>query len=251
MTCDSFARPLGSVLLEAKSDVYHPRLIAQERRVLYRIVVFILVAGVVATVGCTSSGGLTGGEPTIRITNKITTLPAGQSHAFDVAQHPDSGAGFAVSLSGQGTVAPAGQTVTYLAPSAPPTPDSVTVIATAANGSGLSDSNTFRITPAAGPVVSIAPASFSATAGGPAVTLTVTVTQDSAADLLTGGASDSPDCSGACGSLGPFSGDPGGGTYTVEYSPPAGVTQTTQQQVKVFSSLAASTNGWALVTITP
>ena len=194
------------------------------------------------------------GDPpatTLTITNKITTLPAGQSHDFDIAEDHDQGAGFTLNLTGQGTLVQNGPGATYIAPSSPPSPNSITVTATAANGSGVSDSDTFSISAAGGPVVSISPSTFGATAGGAPVTLNVSVTQDAPSDVLTGGVNGSPVCNGACGSLGPFSGAPGGGAYTVQYFPPNSVTEATQQQVSVLSNLANATMGKAYVTIHP
>ena len=81
--------------------------------------------------------------------------------------------------------------------------------------------------------------------------LNISVTQDDPSDILTGGVSGSPACNGVCGSLGPFSGTAGGGAYTVQYMPPASVTEPTQQQVAVFSNLPNATTGTAYVTINP
>src|SRR5208337_2048182 len=111
----------------------------------------------------TISGCGIGGKSTIvQITNKITSLPAGQTYQFTANVQHDQKTGVTLSLSGAGTLVLTGSTATYLAPPAPPTPNSVTVTVTAANGSGVSDSDTFSITPATGPVVSISP-----THGGP------------------------------------------------------------------------------------
>jgi hypothetical protein len=211
-----------------------------------------LAAAVICVPGCKSLANLAGTpKTTIAITNKISTLAAGDSYEFAVSEDHDQGAGFTVKLNGQGTLVQNGFSAFYLAPSSPPMPDSVTVTVKAANGSGVSDSDTFTITAAPGPVVSISPATFSATAGGAPVALNVSVTMDSPSDTLTGGTSGSPACGGICGSLGPFSGTPGGGAYTVSYTPPASVTMKTQQQVAVFSNLANSTSGTAYVTINP
>ena len=121
-----------------------------------RIVVALLLASLTLS-------GCGGGKTTIvQITNKITSLPAGQTYQFTANVQHDQKAGVTLSLSGAGTLVLTGSTATYLAPPAPPTPNSVTVTVTAANGSGVSDSDTFSITPATGPVVSISP-----THGGP------------------------------------------------------------------------------------
>jgi hypothetical protein len=204
----------------------------------------------VTLVGCGSGGRTT----TLVISNKITSLPAGQSYRFELAAEHDQGKGATWVLNGQGTLVPFPPPTifaTYIAPPAPPTPNSVTVTATAANGSGVSDSDSFTITPAPGPVVSISPASFTVAAGGPPFTLNISVTQDNPSDVLSGGASGSPACGGVCGSFGPFAGTPGGGTYTVQFLPPTTITQQTIQSVSVFSSLADSTAGTAIDTINP
>jgi hypothetical protein len=210
----------------------------------------ILLAISLSLTGCQGIVGSLVGAPktTLTITNKITTLPAGQSYQFSIDEQHDQGTGFTLKLTGAGTLLQNGPGATYLAPSSPPSPNSVTVTVTAANGSGVSDSDTFTIAAAAGPVVSITPVTFTVTGGGSPVTLSITVTQDSASDKLSGGVSGSPDCGGACGSLGTFTGTPGGGTYTVSFFPPNSVTAKTVQQVQVFSSLANSTPGVAFVT---
>jgi len=208
----------------------------------------LLLAVSLAFPGC----GLFGGKTTIvQITNKITSLPAGQVYQFTANVQHDQKMGVTVSLSGAGTLLLTGPTATYIAPPAPPNPNSVTVTVTAANGSGVSDSDTFTITPAAGPVVSIAPTTFTVTAGGTPFTLTVSVIGDDPTDTLTAGVSSGGGCGGACGSFGSFTGTVGGGTYQVQYTPPASVTTSTQQEVQVLSSLANSTPGAAFVTINP
>jgi len=214
-----------------------------------RIVLLVLVLAVsLGLPGC----GFFGGKTTIvQITNKITSLPAGQVYQFTANVQHDQKKGVTLSLSGAGTLVLTGSTATYIAPPAPPTPNSVTVTVTAANGSGVSDSDTFTITPAAGPVVSIVPTTFTVTAGGTPFTLTVSVTQDNATDTLTGGVSGGTGCGGTCGSFGSFIGTPGGGTYQVQFTPPASVTTSTLQEVQVLSSLASSTPGTAFVTINP
>ncbi len=193
-------------------------------------------------------------KTTLVISNKIASLPAGQSYRFDTDEEHDQGAGATWALSGQGTLVPAplpNAVADYIAPPTPPTPNSVTVTATAANGSGVSDSNTFTITPAPGPVVSISPATFTVTAGGSPVTLNISVTQDNSSETLSGGISGGPFCGGPCGSFGPFTGTRGGGSYTVQFFPPARVTQQSTQSIQVFSSLANSTAGIAFETINP
>jgi hypothetical protein len=146
---------------------------------------------------------------------------------------------------------PTGPSATYLAPPVPPSPNSVTVTVNAANGSGVSDSDTFMISAAAGPVVSISPTTFMVTAGGSPVPLNISVTGDNPTDFLTSGVSSSPACYGVCGSFGSFGGSSGSGAYTVQYSPPSSVTMATQQTVAVFSNLPNSTFGTAFVTINP
>lgn len=188
-----------------------------------------------------------GGSPQAAniISNKISSLPVGQSYEFNLAGEPDQE--FEVRLAGQGTIVLSGQTATYIAPPEVPSPASVTVTVTRVNPKGASDLDTFTIIPASGPVVSISPAAFSVESQLEIpVTLHIAVTQDSAADLLTIGM---PNCTEACGSFGPISGTPGGGAYTVEYHPPIGAPQVPEQQIEVTSSLAGATAGLAIVTI--
>jgi hypothetical protein len=209
----------------------------------------IVCIGLLTLTGC---GVLGGGKTTIvQITNKITSLPAGQTYQFTANVQHDQQKGVTLSLSGAGTLVLTGTTATYLAPPAPPTPNSVTVTVTAANGSGVSDSDTFTITPAAGPVVSISPTqpTVSVSAGTP-VTLNIAVTQDEPSDVLTAGVSSSPICgSSVCGSFGAISGTAGDGSYTVQFFPPTSVTQSTLQTINVISNLSNSTMGTAFVTI--
>jgi hypothetical protein len=215
------------------------------------LLVLLIVAASLSLAGCSAVAGLVGVGPpktTLSITNKITSLPAGQTYQFSIAEQHDQGTGFTLTLNGQGTLLQNGFSAVYIAPASPPSPNSVTVTATAANGSNVSDSDTFTITAASGPVVSISPTTFTVTGGGSAVTLNVTVSQDNPSDTLTGGVSGSPACNSSCGSFGPLNGTPGGGTYTVDFIPGRSITTTTLQQVQVFSSLASSTPGTAYVT---
>jgi hypothetical protein len=198
-------------------------------------------------------GGIgSSGPTTLTITNKISSLGAGKTYEFDIAEDHDQGAGFTLHLSGAGTLVPTGLSATYIAPSVPPNPNSITVTATAANGSGASDFDTFTITAAPGAVISISPGTFTVTAGGSPVELNISVAQDDATATFFAGVSGSPDCNGPCGSLGAISGTAGGGAYTVEYTPPASVLEETQQRVEVlFSNRPNSTPGLAFVTIEP
>jgi hypothetical protein len=214
-----------------------------------RAFILLFLVALSVAVGCDHGGK---SSPTsVAITNKIASLPAGQTYQFNVSESNGEGAGFTVKLYGQGTLLPTAAGAVYLAPSTPPLPNSVTVNVTAANGSGASDFNSFKITLAPGPVVDLSPDTITATAGGPPVTLNVLVTQDNPSNVLSAGVSGSSDCNGTCGSFGPFSGAPGLSAYTVQYMPPPSVTVATQQRIKVFSSLANSTPGTAYVTINP
>jgi hypothetical protein len=213
-----------------------------------RIVFLFLFSVFLVLPGCGGSK-----QTTIQITNKITSLPAGQIYQFMGSAQHDQHMGVTVTLTGEGTlvVDNATSSAYYIAPASVPSPNSVTVTVTAGNGSGVSDSDTFTITPAAGPVVSIAPASFtvSASAGTPQ-TLTITVTQDASGDTLTPSVNGSSVCGGGtCGSFGSVAG--GSGLYTVQYSPPSSVSAATIQVITVNSSLTSSTNGSAIVTINP
>ena len=224
----------------------------QSARIRSRAILGVLgfLSALSLTLACGAAGGT--GPTTLSITNKISTLGAGQHYEFEIAEDHDHGAGFTLHLSGAGTLAPTGTSATYIAPSVPPTPNSVTVTATAANGSGASDFDTFTITAAPGAVISIAPSTFTVTAGGSPVTLNISVAQDDPAATFFAGVSGSPDCNGPCGSLGAISGTAGGGAYTVEYSPPASVLEETQQRVEIlFSNRPNSTPGLAFVTIEP
>jgi hypothetical protein len=205
-------------------------------------------------VNLTLSGcGILGGKTTVvQITNKITSLPAGQTYQFMANVQHDQMKGVTLSLNGAGTLVLNGATAIYLAPPAPPTPNSVTVTVTAGNGSGVSDSDTFSITAAAWPVVSISPTTPTVTAGGAAVTLNIAVTSDDPSDTLTVGVSSSSICNaGVCGTFGGITGTPGGGAYTVQYFPPSSVTASTLQTINILSTLANSTAGTAFVTINP
>ncbi len=176
-----------------------------------RVILFTSLAMLITIPGCSLLGSKT---TVVMITNKISSLPAGQTYDFMANVEHDQQKGVTLSLTGQGTLVLNGTLGVYLAPPAPPNPNSVTVTVTAANGSGVSDSDTFTITPAAGPVVSITPTqpTVSASAGTP-VTLTIAVTQDDPSDTLTPGVSASAICNGGiCGSFGAISGTAGGGT---------------------------------------
>jgi hypothetical protein len=211
--------------------------------------VVLCIAFLLALAGC---GG--GGKSTIvQITNKITTLAAGQTYQFSANVQHDQKQGVTLSLTGAGTLVLNETTATYLAPPAPPTPNSVTVTVTAANGSGASDSDTFTITAAAGPVISISPTqpSVSVSAGTP-VMLSIAVTEDDPTDVLSATVSSSSSCgSDGCGSFGTISGVAGSGAYTVLFYPPTSVTAATLQTINVTSNLLNSTSGTAFVTINP
>lgn len=203
--------------------------------------------------GSTLSGCGGGKSTIVQITDKITSLPAGQTYVFTANVEHNQKSGVTLSLSGAGTLVLTGTTATYIAPPAPPNPNSVTVTVTAGNGSGASDSDTFSISAATGPVISITPATLSATQGGAAIALTITVTpaaDDDSSDVLTPNVSSSSDCGGGvCGTFGSVTG--GNGTYAVEYTPPSSVTASTLQTINVTSTLANSTMGTAFVTINP
>lgn len=210
----------------------------------------ILLSGLVLILA--ACGG--GSKPTIvQITNKITSLPAGQTYQFTANVQHTQKMGVTVSLTGAGTLVQNDTTVIYLAPPAPPSPNTVTVTATAANGSGVSDSDTFSITAATGPVVSISPVepSVSVSAGSP-VTLKIAVTEDDASDVLSADVSSSSNCANSdCGSFGTMSGTAGSGAYTVQFYPPSSVTASTMQIINVTSTMPNSTMGTAFVTINP
>jgi hypothetical protein len=210
----------------------------------------VCVCFVVALVlwACGGAGG-GGHQETVRITNKIKTLPAGQSYTFFVDEAHSHGAGFTVTLDGEGTLTQDGMSADYIAPPRIPASNSITVTVIASNNATVRDSDTFSITAAAGPVVSVSPASFTTSGNGDSVLLNVAVTEDDPSDVLSIGVSGSPVCGGACGSFGAIQGTAGGGAYTVEYFPPADVTETTIQQINVLTNLTNGTPGVSLVTL--
>jgi len=208
------------------------------------VLIFLLVLGA----GCGN-----GKTTIVQITNKISSLPAGQTYQFTADVEHTQKMGVTLELTGSGTLVQTGTTATYLAPPAPPAQPSVTVTVTAANGSGVSDSDTFTITAAAGPVVSITPTqpTVSVSAGTPA-TLSIAVTDDDPTDVLTPSVTTSPNCGGdTCGSFGAVSGTAGSGVYTVQFFPPSSVTASTMEIINVTSTLSNSTMGTAFVTINP
>jgi hypothetical protein len=218
-----------------------------------RKTVFSLVAlsAVVISAGFLLILASCGGKSTIvQITNKITSLPAGQTYTFTANIEHNHKQGVTVSLTGAGTLVVSNDTGIYLAPPAPPTPNSVTVTVTAGGGSA-SDSDTFTISAAAGPVVTISPTqpSVSVSAGMP-VTLNIAVIPDDPSDILTASVSSSSNCGSDCGSFGTISGTPGGGTYTVQFSPPSSMSAT-MEIINVASSMSNSTQGTAFVTVNP
>ncbi|HLV87509.1 MAG TPA: hypothetical protein VKV39_11060 [Candidatus Sulfotelmatobacter sp.] len=190
----------------------------------------------------------TGKSTVVQITNKITSLPAGQTYTFTAnIEHAHKQAP-TVSLEGAGSLVLSNDTGIYLAPPAVPTQNSVTVSVTV---NGVSDSDTFTITAAAGPVVSISPTqpTVSVSAGTP-VTLNIAVTDDDPSDVLTANVSSSSNCGSDCGSFSAISGTPGSGVYTVEFTPPSSVSAT-MEIINVASSMSNSTMGTAFVTINP
>lgn len=184
----------------------------------------------------------------VQITNKITSLPAGQTYTFTANIEHAHQHQVTVSVTGAGTLVLSNDTGIYLAPPAVPTPNSVTVTVSV---NGVSDSDTFTITPAAGPVVSISPTqpTVSVSAGTP-VTLNIAVTEDDPSDVLTPGVSSSSNCGSDCGSFGAISGTAGSGVYTVQFFPPSSVTAS-MEIINVSSSMTSSTQGTAFVTINP
>ena len=219
----------------------------EQRSVLCSLCSAVLIFLLVPVVGCAN-----GKTTIVQINNKITSLPAGQTYVFTANVQHDQQKGVTLSLSGAGTLVLTGSTAVYLAPPAPPTPNSVTVTVTAANGSNVSDSDTFSITPAAGPVVSVSPIqpTVSVSAGTP-VTLNILVTQDDPSEVLTTSVSNSSDCGNDCGSFGDFSGTAGSGSYTVQFYPPSSVPASALEIINISSSLSNSTMGTAFVTINP
>jgi hypothetical protein len=219
----------------------------QQWRATHILSTATLILLLILLAGCAS-----GKSTIVQITDKITSLPAGQTYVFTANVEHTQHMGVTLSLTGPGTLVLTGETATYLAPPAPPTPNSVTVTVTAANGSGVSDSDTFTISAAAGPVVSISPTqpTVSVSAGTP-VTLNIAVTEDGESDILTPSVSNSSNCGSDCGSFGTISGTAGSGTYTVQFSPPSSMPASTLVIINVSSSMSNSTQGTAFVTINP
>lgn len=210
----------------------------------------ILGTAVLAILLVVLAGCVSGKKTIVEITNKITSLPAGQTYVFTGDVQHAHGAGATVSMTGAGTLVLTGDTATYLAPPAPPSPNSVTVTLTVGS---VSDSDTFTITAAAGPVVSITPVqpTISVSAGEP-VTLNIAVTDDDPSDVLMASIAGSSNCGGdSCGTFGDISGTAGSGVYTVQFYPPSSVTASTMQIINISSTLPNSTMGTAFMTINP
>jgi hypothetical protein len=215
---------------------------------LLSLVMVGLVISVVFLLTLASCGGK---STIVQITNKITSLPAGQTYTFTANIEHNHQQGVTVSLTGPGTLVVTNDTGIYLAPPAPPTPNSVTVTVTAGGGSA-SDSDTFTITPAAGPVVSISPTqpAVSVSAGTP-VMLNITVSEDDPSDVLSASVSSSSNCGNDCGSFSTFGGAPGSGLYSLAFYPPTSMPASTLQIINVSSSMSNSTMGTAFVTVNP
>jgi hypothetical protein len=204
-----------------------------------------------AIAGCAAAMG---GKATVALRSKVATMPAGTNQQFVVdSQHcgdvnwilsPDT-------AHGGGLLAmPAAQpfvTAHYIAPPTPPRDDqgAVVPVTVTVRCGEASDFDTITITPAPGPVVTITPPSFSASPGGSPVELTIAVTQDDPADTLSGAVA------GNDGHLGPFSGAPGSGAYTVQYFPAPQAAAAHQVTINVASSLPNSTTGSAFANVTP
>ena len=75
------------------------------------------------------------------------------------------------------------------------------------------------------------------------MTLNISVTLDNSSDTLTGITNQ--------GSMGYYSGTPGGGSYTVKYYPPLQLSQSARGTLNVSSSLPNSTMGTAIVDVSP
>ena len=227
---------------------YMKHMLALWKRLLEVELLSTLVLSIMLMVISTNCGS--GKSTIVQITNKITSLPAGQTYVFNGSVEHNHKQGVSVSLTGAGTLVLNGQTAIYLAPPTPPTPNSVTVTLTGGGGSA-SDSDTFTITPAAGPVVSISPTQphVSVSAGTP-VTLNISVTEDDASDVLTASVSTSSNCGMDCGSFGAIHGTPHSGSYTVDFYPP-GMVQSTLEIINVTSTLSNSTQGTSFVSIDP
>ncbi len=211
------------------------------------------VLTVIAAAGC----GVVEGSPptTLALRSKISTLPAGGDQYFELDAQHTAGSGISWTISpdtahGGGLLAlpPAQPFVTahYIAPPTPPKNDQgvVVPVTLAVECNGISDTDTITITPAAGPVLTITPASFSASPGAP-VELSIAVTHDDPSNTLSSFVNDND------GFLGPFSGVPGSGAYTVQYFPAPVATEVHSVTITVSSSLPKSTTGKAYANVAP
>src|SRR5262245_66028266 len=124
---------------------------------LRRAVLAVFAAALLVSSGCQSEDDDNPTGTAIAITNKIASIPAGQVHSFSVVVQNDGGSGYVTTLSGAGAIVETSGGPKYFAPAAQPSPNTVTIRVTAANGSGVYDTNTFTIDPPPGPVVSLTP----------------------------------------------------------------------------------------------
>jgi hypothetical protein len=226
---------------------------------LNRIVAAFTVVSIMCLSGCGALGGAK--STSLAITNKLSTATAGMLYTINANVNHDQGKGCTWTSSGPGTFIPApvpNCLATYLAPpTVPKSGNSVTITASAANGSGSSDSFTFSIVAANVPVVSISPVTFTVTSGSTTQQLTITVSGDTPADVIQMGFTSAPQCgtSGqfvSCGTFSHFTGNPGGGSYTVLFTPAPGVPSTvTGQQITAKSNLQNAEIGYAFPTINP
>jgi hypothetical protein len=159
----------------------------------------------------------------VTITNKPTSVTAGTTMTFTATvtnDKADEGVTWTITpASGAGTISSNTTTsVTYTAPATPPAANSVTVTATSVADTTKSDSATFTIAAKTPPAISVSITNkiSTITAGAAAVTLSASVTNDSANagvswTLSAGGAS----CSPTCGTLSAVA------ATSVVYTPPA------------------------------
>ncbi len=209
---------------------------------------------------------ITGGQVSVMITTRPTSVGAGSAAAFSVTVNNDvGGAGVTWSLtptSGGGTFTnQAPLSVTYTAPATAPNPNSVTITATSKADTTKSDSVTFTIGPASTTTAAVVGSSvpFPIFAGDPVQSIAITVTNDASGDVLTAtltvDANTGLACTVAtCGTLvGPVTAAGTPGNYTVSYMPPAapGFTTQTAPTIVVHSSISGSFDDTDYIEVDP
>lgn len=154
--------------------------------------------------------------------------------------------------------APIIQLVVAISSSATGSISNTATVATAGDTNAANNSSTDTVTltiPSAPASVAIVPPGPVVYAGGNVINVAVKVTNDLSGDVLTpsleiGGVACLPT---ACGSVGSVTGTPGGGSYTVAYTPPAsaGFNSTVSIGLSVSSNLSNSFAGTGTILVHP